>query len=154
MTNVKKLDEPAIDCWFFNIPLFDFGKIYLVTTHEDWIKLCASFGCDDDVTSCDNAAGASLQITNNDSEAFLIGVFDGDLSTLVHEAAHTTFKILAAVNVSTDANEKNETFCYMIDTIFAKFLQYVQNREDIFLCPVCSCEIGYRDQVANQQKQE
>lgn len=86
--------------------------------HEDWNKLCASFGCNDDVTNCTGAAGASLQITNNDSEAFLIGVLDGDLSALVHKAAHMTFKILASVNVSTDANEKNETFCYMIDTNF------------------------------------
>lgn len=54
----------------------------------------------------------------------MIAVFDNELGTLVHEAAHTTFHVLSDVGVvaTTDpTHPANETYAYMVGRIFDAF---------------------------------
>lgn len=48
----------------------------------------------------------------------LVGIFDGRRSTLVHELAHASFRILDRVGIETPADSKNEAFCYLLDTLY------------------------------------
>jgi hypothetical protein len=62
--------------------------------------------------------GCSMHIENQKGHSFiLIGVFNNELSTLVHECSHASFQILKWAEV--DANEgSNEAFCYLNGYIF------------------------------------
>jgi hypothetical protein len=56
---------------------------------------------------------------------YLIGIFNGDIATLVHECAHVTFYTCRDVGVSIDPDEANETYCYLLDRMFSHFLPYI-----------------------------
>lgn len=53
---------------------------------------------------------------------FMLGVFDGKPSTLVHELAHLTFFVLAHVGVPVKEGKPNEAYCYLLDSLYDAFL--------------------------------
>jgi hypothetical protein len=56
-------------------------------------------------------------ISSDRAGYFLVGVFNGEVGTLVHELAHTAFKILRQVNIP--ANHKHqEAFAYLQQWLF------------------------------------
>lgn len=66
----------------------------------------------DDCDGCSSEFGAH----------YLVGVFDGEPGTLVHELAHTAFKILRDVNVPVHHDGRQEAFCYLQQWLFDKFV--------------------------------
>lgn len=49
----------------------------------------------------------------------LVGVFDGDTSTLVHELAHAVFNVMHYIGQPVNA-EHSEVFCYLQDSLFSQ----------------------------------
>lgn len=45
---------------------------------------------------------------------YLVGVFNNEIPTLVHELAHVTADCLAIAGIAVD-NTNNEAFCYLLD---------------------------------------
>jgi hypothetical protein len=56
-------------------------------------------------------------ISSDRAGYFLVGVFNGELGTLVHELAHTAFKVLNHVNVRADFKHQ-EAFAYLQQWLF------------------------------------
>lgn len=54
---------------------------------------------------------------------FLLCVFDGNVSTLAHEAFHAAVRILHHAGVPLQPNEANEAHAYLIEFIVSKGLE-------------------------------
>lgn len=62
---------------------------------------------------------------------YTIGVFDGNLATLVHEAVHTAAFILSDVGIELITNQ-SEPMAYLVDYLYregAKFMEQMKLRE-------------------------
>lgn len=94
-----------------DVPIFG-GTVALSTSRKEFAKEHAK-RCDRefDPDSCD---GVSSDI----GDYYMIGVFDGKLSTLVHETAHTAFKILRDCSIPVSADGNQEAFCYLQEWLF------------------------------------
>lgn len=110
----------------FFVPLFHSANIYLCTTKEEWQQALASLDQPSQNLSyskgrtmhfCDDATGENM---------YLIGVFDGNISTLVHECAHATFYCCSDIGITTRPGEANETYCYLLDRMFIYFLPHIK----------------------------
>lgn len=60
-------------------------------------------------------------------QCIIVHVSDWKLDTLVHELAHAAFKILDHRGVETGSGSR-ETFCYLIDHMFAEFFPATTRR--------------------------
>ncbi|EEE8861636.1 hypothetical protein C7188_22530, partial [Salmonella enterica subsp. enterica serovar Dublin] len=60
---------------------------------------------------------------------YLLGVFNGNAATLVHECAHVAFYVCRDVGVTTHPGDANETYCYMLDRMFSHFLPFFHEPE-------------------------
>ncbi len=107
-THVKAID----------VPIFH-AHVVLYTRRKAFAKhrlLCTDKPFD--VESCDGAS-------SDFDPVYLVGVFDGKLATLVHELAHTTFKILRHCGIRADADAQ-EAFCYLQEWLFEQLRDTVQ----------------------------
>lgn len=70
---------------------------------------------------------------NGEDEGYLVGVFDQQIATLVHECAHVCFYVCSDVGVTTRPEDANETYCYMLDRMVNHFLPFIQEKQDVSL---------------------
>lgn len=99
-----------------DVPLFT-GKVYLVTTMKEYNQLLKHV----DQAKCTNVvAGKALFLKNSTTGEcnYIAGVFNGSIETLVHELAHITFFILNEHGVSIQDGQSNETYCYLLGSLF------------------------------------
>lgn len=100
----------------FGVPLY-FGHVYIFDSKEKLRQaeeyltkkpadLPSSLGC-----------AKHLESTKGE-HLFLVGVFNGETSTLVHELAHITFFILSTAGVPLEEKGTNEAYCYLLDALF------------------------------------
>lgn len=110
----------------FHVPLFRSANIYLCITNEQWLSACDYLGVDGG--GLDGLVGACQQYQCNETgeNLYLIGVFNCDPATLVHECAHATFYCCRDVGVTIDTNAANETYCYLLDRMFSHFLPHIK----------------------------
>ncbi|STL87819.1 Uncharacterised protein [Escherichia coli] len=66
-------------------------------------------------------------------QCYLIGVFDQQIATLVHECAHVCFYVCSDVGVTTRPEDANETYCYMLGRMVNHFLPFIQEKQDVSL---------------------
>ena len=67
--------------------------------------------------------GCSMHLENERGQSFiLLGVFDNELPTLVHECSHASFQILEWAGVDTKEGS-NEAFCYLNGYIFSQAMK-------------------------------
>lgn len=108
----------------FKIPLFEHTTVFFCPTREMFYEFCEKAGIPIE-PDFELAGGLTLTCTGEKGGNFyVIAVFDNELGTLVHEAAHTTFHVLSDVGVvaTTDPTHPvNETYAYMIGRIFDAF---------------------------------
>lgn len=105
--SAKKIDIP-IYCQEF----------YFFTNPDDWTKAVESIECPDHSFG---ARGIQEQFQNDQGEPlFMLGVFDGDPGTLVHECAHLAFDVLNLVGVPVEAGCPNEAYAYLIEFFYAQ----------------------------------
>lgn len=96
----------------FEIPIYG-GAVVLTTTRKGLRNACASYSL---IAPEDICLGICLPAECPDTGArlYVVGWFDGALSTLVHEFGHLTHFIL--MNAGIDPRDSNaETFCYLQD---------------------------------------
>lgn len=96
----------------FDVPLFG-GEVVLCRSRDEWAYAMRHYKVEDDVSG---HAGRCIQLCDKDTNerSYLIGVFNGSVSTLVHELAHAVFFILGVHGVETEQGRTNETFCYLL----------------------------------------
>lgn len=108
----------------FKIPLFEHTTVFFCPTREMFYEFCEKAGIPIE-PDFELAGGLTLTCTGeNGGNFYVIAVFDNELGTLVHEAAHTTFHVLSDVGVvaTTDpTHPANETYAYMVGRIFDAF---------------------------------
>lgn len=98
------------------VPIYG-GTVALATTREEWFKLLELYGIAP-VQADHNAAGRSMALVNEGCQsAYLIGVFNNELRTYVHEVAHTTLFICEDAGID-PTSSNGEPFCYLHDTLF------------------------------------
>lgn len=111
------------------IPLFHSAHIYLCVTKEQWQQALnclgeppqnLSYGNGRTMHFCDDETGENM---------YLVGVFNGLPSTLVHECAHATFYVCNDVGIDIDTGQRNETYCYLLDRMFSHFLPHIQKEQ-------------------------
>ncbi|OOH91875.1 hypothetical protein BMT54_01835 [Pasteurellaceae bacterium 15-036681] len=98
------------------VPLFDNSLIYLCLSKDEWCKAHQYFGVEADKLDRRGAAN-TFRSMSGQQDIHLLGVFDGRVSTLAHEAAHIVFDICHLVGVEVESGKANETFCYLLDKI-------------------------------------
>ncbi|ECD4706751.1 hypothetical protein E1C95_09145 [Salmonella enterica subsp. enterica serovar Bonariensis] len=100
------------------IPLFQCANVYLCRSRGEWYQASEALGCQrGDV---DMLSGATQTYCNAETgEAlYLLGVFDGELSTLAHECAHIAFYVCRDTGVVVHEEGANETYCYLVGGLF------------------------------------
>lgn len=91
------------------------SRVY-VYTNRDKHKKATSFLGHEEVPPC---VGVSQPFQNKDDggHVVVIGWFDNELSTFIHELSHTTFYVLDAAGVKISP-DNHEVFCYLQDYLF------------------------------------
>lgn len=109
----------------YTIPLFNSANVYLAVTKDEWCAALDSIKAER--TDLNFSVGRAANFENEDTgeRMYMIGVFDKNLSTLVHECAHVCFYTCADVGVTTRPDEANETYCYMLDRMFSHFAPFI-----------------------------
>lgn len=110
------------------VPLFNSAWVYLCVSRDEWHQACAHLN---DSSNIDMLGGACKHYQNTETgeNMYLLGVFNNDIATLVHECAHATFYCCNDVGVTVSTSEANETYCYMLDRMFSYFLPYIKSGE-------------------------
>ena len=110
----------------YAVPLFNSGRIYLCRSRGEFREAMRAIGVDPG--NVDSLNGLCRHYENEDSgeNIYVLGVFNGSDSTLVHECAHATFFVCHDFGVKVDTGSANETYCYMLDRMFSHFLQYLK----------------------------
>ncbi|MBF4177252.1 hypothetical protein [Lelliottia nimipressuralis] len=111
------------------VPLFECANVYLCRTRNEWRQACAVLGISPG--DIEALSGATVPVRNIETgeNLYLLGVFNGDTSTLAHECAHIAFYVCGDVGVSTVPGESNESYCYLLDKVFSHFLPYITESE-------------------------
>ena len=111
---------------YYLIPLFGNAYVYLCRTEDEWRQACENMGCPHD----DLRGMAGCTQTYHDEVTgkvlYLLGVYNGEIATLVHECAHVAFYVCRDTGVTTRPEDANETYCYLLDRMFSHFLPYIK----------------------------
>jgi hypothetical protein len=108
------------------VPLYG-GRIVLCRTLAEW-KQCAVY-LRRDVDVSPTGVGAHMMFESETDAVHLVGVFNKDRSTLVHEIAHACFRILDRVGIETPVEDKNEAFFYLLDHLYDKCESQLRKRK-------------------------
>ena len=119
----KKNKWPKLPC--FTIPLFHCANVYLAVTREQFQQADAFLGGSIGDKPFNSGLASNYENTETGERVYLIGVFDKQLATLVHECAHVCFYACDDVGVTTEPGDANETYCYMLDRMFSHFAPVV-----------------------------
>lgn len=125
---MAKTKWPKLPRYF--VPLFHCANVYLCRSQDEWERACNHMGLDGGGNEMLAGATQSYCNTETGEVFYLIGVFNAEVKTLVHECAHVAFYICRDVGVTTNPGDANETYCYMLDRMFGYFLPYIAELED------------------------
>lgn len=109
----------------FTIPLFQSANVYLAVTREQYQHADKFLGGSGDERPFNLGLARNYENTDTGERCYLIGVFDKQIATLVHECAHVCFYVCSDVGVTTKPEDANETYCYMLDRMFSHFLPFI-----------------------------
>lgn len=111
----KRHKFPSKGVKAFRIPIYT-GWVYMVSDPKVMAKINLALGLEHHT----DVGGSARHVRDNNTgtSCFLIGVYDGKLSTFVHELAHITFMILEWVNVPVPDGKANEAYCYLYGAMF------------------------------------
>lgn len=100
-------------------------NVWLFTKREDWDAAVGYLGISE--AKQDGQLGISMSANRDNENIFLVGVFDGDHGTLVHELAHTTLDMCTMLSFDPQAGN-GEPFAYMQGYMFDKFHQFIKHK--------------------------
>ncbi|HAW5044925.1 TPA: hypothetical protein JLX96_002055 [Escherichia coli] len=128
----------------FKVPLFEHTTVFFCPTREMFYEFCEKAGIPIE-PDFELAGGLTLTCTGEKGGNFyVIAVFDNELGTLVHEAAHTTFHVLSDVGVvaTTDpTHPANETYAYMVGRIFDAFFPILAESNEAQVAAMQAAEV-------------
>lgn len=124
MAKKKKNKWPDLPRYL--IPLFECANVYLCRSREEWNQAARCLGFEEG--GVDMLSGATQTYQNADSQEnlYLLGVFNGDVATLVHECGHLAFYVCRDTGVTVNTNAANETYCYLLDKLFSAFIPHIK----------------------------
>lgn len=142
----------------FRVPLFEHTTVFFCPTCEMFYEFCEKAGIPIE-PDFELAGGLTLTCTGEKGGNFyVIAVFDNELGTLVHEAAHTTFHVLSDVGVvaTTDpSHPANETYAYMVGRIFDAFFPILAESNEAQVAAMQAAEVVEQAlEQAEQPKEE
>ncbi|KZR10481.1 hypothetical protein [Klebsiella aerogenes] len=114
----------------FTIPLFHSAHVYLAVTKDEFQHADKFLGGNGNERPFNLGIASNYENTDTGERIYLIGVFDKQISTLVHECAHVCFYVCSDVGVTTNPEDANETYCYMLDRMFSHFLPSIQEQQN------------------------
>lgn len=100
------------------IPLFHCANVYLCRSREEWSQACDALDCSRSDLSALSGATQTYRNADTGETLYLLGVFDGALSTLAHECAHIAFYVCRDTGVVVEEAGANETYCYLVGGLF------------------------------------
>lgn len=77
------------------------------------------------VGDLDRTAG----IASDEDGVHVVGIFDNQLATLVHELGHVVIKVLESCNIEI-TGKNSEMFCYLQDNLFEQALEEFKRLND------------------------
>lgn len=105
------------------VPLYG-GRVVLVTSHKKWGECVIHLS---KTKMRPTGAGAHQCFSKTTKKGFdevhMVGVFDGQVSTLIHELSHCAFSICDGVGIPVREGESNEAYCYLIESMFLTFVK-------------------------------
>ena len=111
----------------FVIPLFQNAAVYLCSSKDEWNKAIVFLGNDEEENAFFQGCTQTFENKEEGQVIYLLGVFDGNVPTLVHECGHVAFYACRDVGVPTDAALSSETYCYLLERMFSHFLPHLQS---------------------------
>lgn len=114
----------------FHVPLYG-GIVYFCTSREDYAQVYDYMtNSRDGQEFADSCLGCVSSLSAPDgAAAYLVGVFDTDLNTFVHELGHLAIDVLDRAGCPIDSRT-SEAFCYLIGTLAGQFEpQWLKFRE-------------------------
>ena len=111
---------------YYLIPLFHCAHVYLCRSREEWNQACNYLGCNKGEIGMLAGATQTYQNIEQQENLYLLGVFNGEVATLVHECAHIAFYVCRDTGVTVDTEGANETYCYLLDRMFTEFLPLIK----------------------------
>jgi hypothetical protein len=96
------------------LPLFE-QNIHFVTSMDHYNICLGVMGFPPQAP----AAGKGGWYTDGDGDVmFLVGVMNGEHSTLVHEISHVTHFLCKYIGIDVEYGGANETFCYIMGALY------------------------------------
>lgn len=100
------------------IPIYG-GEVWVFKTKAGLLRAQLELGDEEEIQ--EDTLGDSWVVPSpyKNESIYLVGVYDNDLGTLVHELAHTTLSIIETANFN--AHDGNgEPFAYLMNYLFDK----------------------------------
>lgn len=114
---------PRKHCKGFEVPLYG-GSVYCFKTREHFEE--ATKYLDVDLQHEGKAGTCAYLESDKDSSLYLIGVFDGELGTLVHELAHIAIMIVQRAGFNSEKGN-GEPYCYLLGYLFEILEEWVKS---------------------------
>lgn len=102
----------------FFVPIYG-GRVVLIRSLKVWTQ-CVDYLAGPRKEMPAGYGGAHQHFVAPGSSVYLVGVFDGRKTTLVHELAHCAFAVMDHVGIPVAPDCRNEAYCYLLDTLFEK----------------------------------
>lgn len=100
------------------VPLFPVD-VHVCTSLRAFRKAMKGYGVEPIEVS--HLAGVVVSEALEKHGCVLVGVFDGKVSTLVHELFHATVHVLDYVGVPTETGKSNEPYAYVLEFLYTEF---------------------------------
>ena len=95
------------------------GTLYITKCREEYLKKRNEFKEPvPDISDC-------IGIASDENNCHVVGIFDGTVSTLMHELAHVCFKVLEYCSIEVSANN-SEVFCYLQEYLMIEVLKELE----------------------------
>ena len=106
------------------IPIYDV-KLYFTSSETVMNKVVKD---NTDFELSQGATGRTIYYKNKqDRIVHVIGVFNGKLSTLVHEVSHCCLDICKLRGIPVGGDDTSEAYCYLVEYIYDKLYKCLYN---------------------------
>lgn len=110
---------------YIRVPLFEHGYVLLYNNKDMFNEVVAELSKEIKLVTSEVGRALSYEDEIDGLTYYLMGVFDNEIGTLVHEAAHIVFAICNDVNIPIIKQDSNEVYCYLIDCIVSRFYRNI-----------------------------
>jgi len=122
---MKKPKWPKKHCKRVKVHLYG-SHIFAFNNRKHFAKAADYLGTDLPQVGIDGLS-VQLEHTENGSSIYLLGVFDGKLSTLVHEVAHIAHFVTARAGFDSGVGN-GEPYAYLIGHMFDKLEKFIKEK--------------------------